>query len=145
MRGSYVDLLGADLLGTIAPWAKSIKDASVNCMASFFHVRRGIAINDGLLLDTSRVTVAGKGKIDFRTEKYDLRLMPRPKDPSLLSLAAPIVVKGRLDSPDLYPDELNVARNIAEMVAGGLINPFIVLVPLVSTGSGGRESVRGRT
>lgn len=136
VRGTYVDLLGADLLGTIAPWASSIKDASVNCMVSFFHVRKGVATNDGLLFDTSRVTVAGKGRIDFRSEKYDMRLMPRPKDPSLLSLASPIVVEGPLNSPNLYPDELNVARNIAEMVAGGFINPLIVLVPLVSTGSG---------
>ena len=140
VKGSYVDLLGADLLRSVAPWAERIEDASVNCLVGLFRIERGVATSTGLLLDTNRVTIAGKGNIDLRAEEFDMKLMPRPKDPSLLSLAMPVDVTGPLTDPRLTPDELSVARNVASVVAGGLINPLIVLVPLVSPGAGEKNA-----
>lgn len=131
----YVNLIGADLLRTLAPSASAQKGTTVNCLVSRFLVKNGIATSSALLFDTDLVTVGGKGTIDLGTEKLDLTLVPRPKDASLLSLAAPINVKGTLAAPTAALDTAAVAKKVAIGVVGSLINPLGLLVPLVSTGS----------
>lgn len=131
----YVNLIGADVLRTLAPWESGTKGTTVNCMVSRFKVKKGIATSETLLFDTDLVTVAGKGTIDLGAEKLDLTLVPRPKDASLISLAAPINVGGTLASPTVAPDTAAVAQKVAIGVLGGIINPLGILVPLVSAGS----------
>ncbi len=131
----YVNLIGADLLRTLAPSASEQKGTTVNCLVSRFLVKNGIATSSALLFDTDLVTVGGKGTVDLGTEKLDLTLVPRPKDATLLSLAAPINVKGTLAAPTAAPDTAAVAKKVAIGVVGSLINPLGLLVPLVSTGS----------
>jgi uncharacterized protein involved in outer membrane biogenesis len=131
----YVNLIGADLLRTVAPWTSDNKGTTVNCLVSRFLVKNGIATSRALLFDTDLVTVGGEGKIDFGSEKLDLTLVPRPKDASLLSLAAPINVRGTLAAPTAAPDTAAVAKKVAVGVIGSLINPLGLLVPLVSAGS----------
>lgn len=131
----YVNLIGADVLRTIAPWAEEKKGTTVNCMVSRFLVRKGIATSRALLFDTEMVTVAGEGKIDLGKETLAFRLVPRPKQASLLSLAVPINVGGTLASPTAAPDTAEVVKKVAVGVVGTVINPLGLLVPLVSGGS----------
>jgi hypothetical protein len=57
-------------------------------------------MNDGrmkqqaILLDTSRMSVTGKAKVDFRTERVKVELAPSPKKPEFFNLATPIQVDG---------------------------------------------------
>ncbi len=131
----YVNLIGADVLRTIVPWASDNKGTTVNCAVSRFLVKDGIATSQALLFDTNLVTIGGKGQIDLGSEKLNLTLLPKPKDASLLSLAAPINVTGTLASPRAAPDTAEVAKKVAIGLIGGLINPLGILVPLVSGGS----------
>ncbi len=135
----YVNLIGADVLRTLAPWNSDKKGTTVNCLVSRFVIKKGVATSRALLFDTDQVTVAGTGNIDFGTEKLDLVLVPRPKQASLLSLAAPINVRGTLAAPTVAPDTAEVAKKVVIGVVGSLINPLGLLVPLVSSGSGDKN------
>lgn len=136
----YVNLVGADVLRSIAPWlTDEKKGTAVNCAVSRFLVKDGIATSSGFLFDTDLVTIGGRGQVDLRTEKLDLTLLPKPKDASLLSLAAPVNVRGTLASPTAAPDTAEVAKKVAVGLVGGLINPLGILVPLVSGGSGDKN------
>ena len=135
----YVNLIGADLLRTFMASASDTKGTTVNCLVARFLIKNGIATSRALLFDTDLVTVGGKGTVDLGTETLDLTLVPRPKDVSLLSLAAPINVTGTFAAPKAALDTAAVAKKVAVGVIGSLINPLGLLVPLVSAGSGDKN------
>ena len=61
--------------------------------------------------------------------------MPRPKDPSLISLATPILLKGPIDDPRPSPDPIGVARSLGGIAAGAIVGPLGLLLPFLSTGT----------
>ena len=136
IQSRYVELIGADVLRTVAPWAnKGGGSTKLNCMVSRFDIRNGVATVKDMLMDTQLVSMAGKGNIDLRSEKLDLQLTPQPKDASLVSLAVPINVTGTLANPMANPDPLSVAKGVGGMVGGAALGPLGLLLPLASAGA----------
>lgn len=132
---AYVDLLAADLVQTLIPGGPSADDTNVNCLVARFAVVDGVAHSRALLFDTARMTIGGEGQIDLGAERVNMKLVPRPKDPALLSLAVPVNVTGPLSDPNAAPDAESVALGLAGAVLGSAINPLGILLPLVSPGS----------
>lgn len=100
-------------------------------------VRQGRAQTDALVVDADRVLVTGEGTIDLGRERLDLKLTPRPKDPSLFSLATPVNVRGPLADPGISPDEVGLVRGAAGALLGNLVLPGAgVLLPFLSAGAG---------
>lgn len=133
---AYVDLIAADLLRFIVPGGEG-NSAQLNCFVARFDVKDGVALNQALLFDTALTTTAGKGQIDLGRELADLTVVPRPKDPSLLSLAIPVVIDGPLLDLSYNLKKEEALLGLAASVAGTvLMGPFGILIPLVSTGSG---------
>jgi hypothetical protein len=46
------------------------------------------------LIDTSKIRICGKGRVDFKKEHIDLKMAPTAKKPEFFSLATPIEVNG---------------------------------------------------
>jgi hypothetical protein len=136
VASEYVNLIGADLIGELMPWAEKKAKTEINCVVARWDVKKGMATLTGLLADTDKVTVTGKGKIDLGKETLDLTVRPRPKQASLLSLAAPIDIGGTLAQPSYGLNKGAVAIGVAGLVAGTAINPLGLLIPLVSGGTG---------
>ncbi len=136
VASEYVNLMGADLIGELMPWAEKKANTEINCVVARWDVKKGMATLTGLLADTDKVTVTGKGKIDLGKELLDLTVRPRPKEASLLSLAAPIDIGGTLAQPSYGLNKAAVAVGVAGLVAGTAINPLGLLIPLVSGGTG---------
>ena len=136
IKSGTLDLIAADLMQSITPWASDDEVTQVNCFVSRFDIRDGIATSKDLLLDTRRITVVGKGEIDLGTEELDLVLKPEPKDPSLVSLATPMHVRGVFADPSVAPDTLAVAKTAAGAVIGAIVTGGIgLIVPFVRIGS----------
>jgi len=133
----YVDLIAADLLRFIVPGGAAGDAAQLNCFVARFDIADGIALNQALLLDTALVTTAGKGQIDLGRETADITIAPSPKDPSLLSLAIPVVIDGPLMDLGYSLKEEEAFLGLAGAVLGTVIlGPFGILIPLVSAGTG---------
>lgn len=133
IESKYVDLLAADLVGTIMPWADHAKDTKINCLVSRFDIKNGIAESTGLLFDTEKMTITGGGQIDLRDEKLDLQIKPAPKDASLISLSVPINIGGTLKSPTARPSTAAVLKGVAGLALTA-VNPLALLALTVSGG-----------
>lgn len=133
----YVDLIAVDLLQQMMPWKKSIKEAQVKCALGQFKIESGKADIKSLLFDTKNMNMTGTGYIDLSDEKINLRLYPRPKDPSLFSLATGLEVKGTLTDASVSVNPLSLAKDIAEGAIGvALLGPAGILIPFASLGAG---------
>ncbi|MCK5237080.1 MAG: AsmA family protein, partial [Deltaproteobacteria bacterium] len=99
---------------------------AINCVASGFEFTDGLAETNALLIDTSLMTVAGKGWVDFKTEKIRMSLSPTPKsavDPSLYGvslsqLAKPVRLGGTLSKPKLEMDPEQAAKILLKALGG---------------------------
>ncbi len=138
IESKYVDLLAADLISNIMPWADQAKDTKINCLVSRFHIKRGIAKSTGLLFDTEKMTISGGGQIDLRDEKLDMRIKPEAKDASLVSLSVPIDIGGTLKSPAVAPSTAAVVKGVAGLALTA-INPVALLALTVSGGAGDKN------
>jgi len=135
----HFDLIASDLVQAIMPWATRHGDRTeLNCLAARFTVKDGLAVVQRLLIDTTRITVTGIGEINLGTERVDLKLDPRPKDPSLISLATRMRVTGTLSDYGAAPDAVGLAKNAAAglALAIGELNPLALVLPFISIGTG---------
>ena len=133
IENKYVDLLAADLVSAIMPWADQAKDTKINCLVSRFDIKNGIAESTGLLFDTEKMTITGGGQIDLRDEKLDLQIKPQAKDASLISLSVPINIGGTLKSPTAAPSTAAGLKGVAGLALTA-INPLALLALTVSGG-----------
>lgn len=136
LDNALIELIAVDLVQQLMPWNVGKAHATINCMVARFPIDRGVMRAERLLLDTTEMTMGGEGSINLGRETLSLRLVPKPKDPALFSLAVPILVEGPLQNPNAEPDSEAVALGVAGSALGTLINPLGILIPFVSAGSG---------
>ncbi len=129
-------LWGSDLMMMALPtqWRKG-EFTTLNCIVSHFDVVDGIARSDAILIDTPRVTVAGAGVIDLNTEKLESQFRPKPKDPSLFTIATPMYYKGTLSEPKATTGTLSTAKTVGKLWIG-LANPATLILFFGDTGTG---------
>ena len=108
----YIDLWAADFITTALSTAWEAEPVTkLNCAVGYFDIDEGEMKTDNILIDTQRVTVAGAGTLNLASENMDLILTPRPKDPSLVSLAHTVRFTGPLSDPDVSRDKFRIAES----------------------------------
>jgi len=131
----HLELIAADLTRLLLPGAAETETA-IGCVVTQFDIKAGVATSQVMLADTRRVTVTGTGNINLGTEALALRLEPRPKEPSLISLAHPMLVGGTLMAPTVRPDPVGIAKSLGGAALGLSHGPLGLLVPFLNTGTG---------
>jgi AsmA family protein len=131
----YWELIAEDLATRFIPFVGEGGRGRLNCLVSRFDIANGIADATVLMIDSDRVTVGGEGTVDLVRQTLDMRLVPLPKDPSLFSLATPILLKGPISDPRPSPDPIAVAKGLGSLAAGAVVGPFALLLPFVSPGA----------
>ncbi|MEQ8586702.1 MAG: AsmA family protein [Thalassobaculaceae bacterium] len=130
------ELIAEDLTAKFLPFIEETGRGALNCAVGRWTLKRGVAETRILMIDSDRATIAGEGTVDLARERLDMRLVPKPKDASLVSLATPILLTGSLRDPQISPDPLALAKGIGSMVGGAAVaGPFALLLPFMSTGS----------
>jgi uncharacterized protein involved in outer membrane biogenesis len=136
IAGRHIDLAAADLLRLLAPWTEQGADTRISCMLFATTIRQGRAQAEALVLDADRVLVTGTGTIDLGRERLDLKLMPRPKEASLFSLATPVNVQGPWLAPTVSADDAGLLLGAAGALLGNLVLPGVgFLLPFLSAGA----------
>ncbi len=141
ISGRRLDLWAADLIPTMlsSQWQRENVTAT-NCLVAHVALGEGRAVIEDLLLDTQRITVAAGGNMDLKTEALDFIVAPRPKQPSLVSLANPVRIEGTLADPRVSVTRLPRGRRLAGAgfgILAGLVNPAFLVLALSDTGTGG--------
>ena len=122
---SAVDLLGADVLSelfdTLNPFAKHHQYTQLECTIVFIEIEDGVARFDPMAIRTDKVTLLGKGKIDFTTEKIRLDWKTKPRKGIGVgagTLVNPFVeLGGTLSKPHISLDPVHAATTTGMAVA----------------------------
>jgi hypothetical protein len=131
----HIEWIAADLLRVLLPGGNE-PETTISCAVGQFDIRAGVATAQALVVDTKRVVVTGTGTVNLGNETLALRVDPKPKEASLLSLAHPMLIGGTLKSPSVRPDPAGVAKGIGGAALGLAMGPLGLLLPFVSAGAG---------
>lgn len=108
---------------------------AVRCAAVSMAVEQGIARTQLFVLDAETVRIDGRGAIDLSSERFALELDSKPKEPSILSVRAPLNVEGTFRDPRVAVSSGTLLRGGAA-IALAAVNPLAALIPLIETGPG---------
>ncbi len=112
------------------------KQVQLNCMAADFAVTNGLMQTRTFVVDTDEAVIHAGGTINLANEQLDLTLRPETKSLRVLSLRAPLYVRGGFDHPEVSVDKGVMALKAGSAIALGLAAPIAALLPLVNAGPG---------
>jgi hypothetical protein len=127
LEAGVFDLWAVNVFTALIPEVDPAATSRVNCAVGRFDIRNGILKQDVLLIDTSRMRVAGEGGVDFHDETLGFRLQPRAKETQLFSLATPVEVSGTLTDPKVGARAGDVIGSIARFVGSAVLFPLYLL------------------
>jgi uncharacterized protein involved in outer membrane biogenesis len=139
MRGGEASTLALvltnlDLARAASLMLKGDETAEITCAVAAFHAKDGVAAPDLLVVDSTAEVITGEGSVDFRQERYNLRLKGDSKRASLLALRGPIVIGGTFKVPVVSPSLGQVAARVGAAVGLGALAPPLAILPFVDLG-----------
>jgi AsmA protein len=138
-----MELVALDLWDVARIKLRGDKDIDIRCAIADFGVKDGVMQTNALVFDTSVVNVGGSGSINLKDEQMDLTLKPQPKDGSLASLRTPLYIRGTFGEPDIGPNVGRIAARGAGVLAMGILNPLLAILPLFEEGKGKDSNCAG--
>lgn len=134
MAGGAIDFWAGGLLTSMLSGGPK-DETRINCAVADFSIKDGVARSRSILIDTDRVTVSGKGAVNFVKGKMDIVFSPAPKTASLVSLATPMRVSGPFGDVRSAPETKAVAKKIGGLLLSA-VNPAAALLPMMEAGTG---------
>ncbi|MFZ6745584.1 AsmA family protein [Undibacterium sp. JH2W] len=110
------------------------KQVKLNCMLSDFSVTNGQMNTRSFLIDTEEALIELTGSINLQKEDLNLTIKPNSKGLRVLSLRAPLYVRGTFLHPEVSVDKGVLALRAGGAIGLALLNPFAALLPLMNTG-----------
>ncbi|MDQ2819708.1 MAG: AsmA family protein [Pseudomonadota bacterium] len=107
------------------------KQVKLNCMATDFRVDKGLMNARRFVIDTDEALIDVDGTINLANEELDLVLHPQTKGLRVLSLRAPLYVKGPFNKPKISVDKKVLAmKGGAALLLAVIAPPLAAIVPL---------------
>ena len=131
-----MEFAGIDIAEALKFLVEGDKKIPIRCAFGDFAVKDGVMQTRSLAFDTTDTLIIGEGNIDMKNETLDLRLRPRPKDRSLFSFRAPLLVNGTFRDPSFRPDMKRVGLRAAIALTLGSITPPAALLATLELGPG---------
>lgn len=138
MEDNGLTFWAGDLVKSL--FSPSEKETRIKCAVADFTIDDGVAVARTFIIDTEKVTIFGRGSIDFARQHIDMVITPKPRMPALLSLATPIVIEGPFNAVTTRPDPAGVAAKVGGALLGILAPQGAALLPFLQTGKGGIEN-----
>jgi AsmA protein len=132
----FLEKLGLHLLEILQLQIIGDRAVKVRCMVADFAVQGGVMRTSTLLLDSEVTTVTGSGTVDLARERLDLTLVPKTRNTSMIALRSPIRIGGSFAAPQVAIDKAGILARTAGAVALAMVNPLLVIIPLVEMGPG---------
>jgi len=123
IASALLDSASGSVAEVLAPWRETGEGMALTCTVARLTGEDGAFEVRALLADTPQATLAGSGTLSLGDESYDVRLIPKAKAPSLMSLAVPMRLGGHLTQPQLGPDPAGMAK-LGAMALGTALNPL---------------------
>jgi len=132
----YLDLLAAGLSQQVLTFWGHHKEASrVECGVSLFDIDHGVATSLAFVFVTKAGIIKAEGNINIATGKINFLLKPKPRHPTLVSLATDLRVTGSVTAPKVQPDTRALAEKGVKLLSTLAIGPLGVLAPFANLGA----------
>jgi uncharacterized protein involved in outer membrane biogenesis len=94
LKAGIIDLWAVNVIAAVI--SRNKKDPSqINCLVGRWTMKDGFLTPDVFLIDTTKIRICGKGQVNFKNGRIDLKMAPTPKKAEYFSLATPVEVKGK--------------------------------------------------
>lgn len=110
------------------------KQIKINCIAADFDVNNGLMQTTSFVIDTDAAILDVSGNINMAQEQLDLTIKPNSKGLRVISLRAPLYVRGSFIQPRISVDKGVMAMRAGGAIALAVLAPVAALLPLISTG-----------
>jgi uncharacterized protein involved in outer membrane biogenesis len=118
------DLWAINLITSVASEVDKEEESAVNCVVLRLALDDGRLEERVIFMDTTRMSVAGKLAVDFKTQKIDLVAAPRAKRPEFFSMATPVKVQGSFEDFALGVNPLRLTGSVFSFVTSPLHVPI---------------------
>ncbi len=112
------------------------RQVKLNCMATDFDVTNGLMQTRSFIIDTDDAIIDVSGNIDLARERLDLTIKPNSRGLRVLSLRAPLYLRGSFKQPTVSIDKGVLAMKAGGALALAAFAPIAALIPLIKTGPG---------
>lgn len=112
------------------------KQIKLNCMATDFGVTDGMMQTRSFIVDTDIAIIDVRGNINLAQEQLNLTVNTTSKRMRVLSLRAPIYLRGSFKQPRVTVDRGVMAMKAGSAAALVILAPIAALIPLIKTGPG---------
>ena len=112
------------------------RQVTLRCAYADFGLEDGLATARAVAFDTTDTVLLLRGDVDFKDESLDFTLVPKPKDPSPISIRTPLRIEGTLMKPAFGVKEGPLLLRGAIVAGLMAIAPPLGLIGLVETGPG---------
>lgn len=133
-----IELIGLDVAESLGLLISgSERSVPLRCAVGDLIIEDGQLSSRILVVDTSDTRINGELAANLETERFQLRIEPKPKDPSLFSSRTPINVQGSFKDISVRPDVGNLAlRTGAAVALGTIATPAAALLAFLEPGLG---------
>lgn len=129
-----LEKIGLNIGNIILTSLSGDKQVKLNCMATDFSVTNGLMQTRSFIIDTDAAVLDVSGNINLTQELLDLTIKPTSKGLRVLSLRAPIYVRGSFQHPIVSVDKGVMALRAGGAIALSLLAPVAAILPLMNTG-----------
>lgn len=128
MEGDAVNLWAGNMLSTIMQGRKAETD--IECIVTDFKIENGVAASKAIIVDTDKVAIFGKGRVNLAAENLQMTFTPKPKDKAFIDLAIPVTVMGGFEQPRVIPDPAGILKKIGGFVLGAVNPATLGILPM---------------
>lgn len=130
-----VEMGGLDVAESLGVYLQGDDSLKLDCALADLRVSAGTLRPRLWVLDTRDSTLWADGSVSLATEKLDLRATVAPKDFSVLTLRAPLLIQGSFSHPLVTVEKGSLGMKLGLALLLGLVNPLTTVLPLVDTGN----------
>jgi uncharacterized protein involved in outer membrane biogenesis len=131
-----LELAGLDVAEALKFLVGKDRMVTVRCAYVDMEAADGVFTVRNFAFDTTDTLLLGEGSVDMGEEKLALRLKPRPKDISPVTLRGPLRVGGTFKDPSVLPEPAPLALRAVAAAALYALAPPAALLALIETGPG---------
>ncbi len=146
LSGLLLELLGLDIaesLGLVVSEGDEDAPVPIRCALGNLPVKDGVVDLKTFVIDTADTVIKADGTVGLGAETLDLKVVPYPKDFSLLSLRSPIGIEGTFSAPEIFTDPVGIGvETTADKVINAILTPIAGLLPPFDTGSDADSNCR---
>jgi uncharacterized protein involved in outer membrane biogenesis len=104
----------------------------MTCFIGAIAIDKGIVSTDALLWDAPTKQVRGMGVVNIPEKTLDLLLRPHLKDTIVTAVTVAVRIKGPLGNPDIRPEPLQTATDLARGLIGRTLGAVMKVSPQFS-------------